>query len=75
MRNLPNVMPGMGLQGVERVLQEVINYLRDSQRPSGWESPANVTEDRSYDANSTTTDELADVLGTLINDLKNRNII
>ena len=29
----------------------------------------NETEDRSYDANATTIDEVADVLGTLINDL------
>jgi len=31
---------------------------------------SNVTTDRSFDANATTTDELADVLGTLIADLK-----
>lgn len=30
----------------------------------------NVTTDRTYDANATTTDELADVLGTLIADLR-----
>jgi hypothetical protein len=29
----------------------------------------NRTTDRTYDCNATTTDELADVLGTLINDL------
>ncbi len=33
-------------------------------------SITNVTPDRAYDANATTTDELADVLGTLIADLK-----
>ena len=33
-------------------------------------TPTNVTPDRAYDANSTTTEELADVLGTLIADLK-----
>lgn len=33
-------------------------------------TPTNVTTDRSYDANSTTVDELADVLGTLIADLQ-----
>lgn len=32
--------------------------------------PTNVTPDRSYDADSTTVAELADVLGTLIADLK-----
>lgn len=32
---------------------------------SGW-SASNVTSDKSFDANSTTLDEIADVLGTLI---------
>ena len=35
----------------------------------------NVTTDRTLDANSTTTAELADVLGTLITDLKERGIV
>lgn len=35
----------------------------------------NVFTDRSYDANSTTIDELADVLGTLIADLQTRNLL
>lgn len=35
----------------------------------------NVTTDRTYDANATTTDELADVLGTLIADLKTTGAI
>ncbi len=33
-------------------------------------TPSNVTTTRSFDANSTTVDELADVLGTLIEDLQ-----
>jgi hypothetical protein len=32
-------------------------------------TPTNVTTDRAYDADATTVDELADVLGTLISDL------
>jgi len=35
----------------------------------------NVTADRTYDADSTSTAELADVLGTLINDLRERGLI
>ncbi len=35
----------------------------------------NVTPDRTYDANSTTLDEVADVLGTLIVDLRARGIV
>jgi hypothetical protein len=33
-------------------------------------TPTNVTTDRSFDANATTLDELADVVGTLIADLQ-----
>ena len=36
---------------------------------------ANVTEDRALDADATTLAEIADVLGTLITDLKNRGVI
>lgn len=43
-------------------------------RPSAY-TPTNVTTDRSYDANATTTDELADVLGTLIADLQSLGLI
>lgn len=38
-------------------------------------TPTNVTTDRAYDANATTVDELADVLGTLIADLQLTGII
>lgn len=38
-------------------------------RSTGW-NVTNVTTDKAYNANSTTIDELADVLGTLINQLK-----
>ena len=36
---------------------------------------SNVTTDRSYDANATTMDELADTLGTLIADLRAKGIV
>ena len=35
----------------------------------------NVTADRAFDADSTSTAELADVLGTLITDLRDRGVI
>lgn len=38
-------------------------------------SASNVTTDRTYDANATTLDELADVVGTLIADLQARKFI
>jgi hypothetical protein len=40
-------------------------------KSTGW-SVSNVTTDKSFDANSTTIDEVADVLGTLINYLISR---
>lgn len=43
-------------------------------QPSAY-TPTNVTTDRSYDANATTIDELADVLGTLIADLQSMGLI
>lgn len=43
-------------------------------RPSAY-TPTNVTTDRSYDANSTTLDEIADVVGTLIADLQSMGLI
>jgi hypothetical protein len=38
-------------------------------------TPTNVTTDRTYDADSTTLDEVADVLGTLIADLQSLGVI
>lgn len=43
-------------------------------RPSAY-TTSNVTTDRTYDANATTLDEVADVLGTLIADLKSLGLI
>lgn len=46
-----------------------------TQNLGGSYTVTNVTTDRAYDANATTLDEIADVLGTLISDLKNSNVI
>jgi hypothetical protein len=43
-------------------------------RPAAY-SPSNVTPDRAYDADSTTLDEVADVLGTLISDLQGLGLV
>jgi hypothetical protein len=44
--------------------------------PSGSAyTPTNVTTDRAYNANATSIDELADVLGTLIADLQTAGVI
>ena len=43
-------------------------------QPSAY-TPSNVSADRSFDANATTIDELADVLGTLIADLQSVGLV
>lgn len=42
---------------------------------TGTYTPTNVTADRAYDANATSLDEIADVLGTLIADLQLTGLI
>jgi hypothetical protein len=46
-----------------------------ASRPTGYTTFSNLSSDRTCDANSTTTDELADILGTLIEDLKSLGLI
>jgi len=43
-------------------------------KSTGW-AASNVSSDKVFDANSTSIDELADVLGTLINDLKSVGLL
>lgn len=53
-------------------------YQRVSVAPAsntGWGSITNVTPDKAYNANATTVDELADVLGTLIAQLVTQGIL
>lgn len=54
---------------VERMINKAFSTT------SSWGSITNVTTDRVYDANSTTIDELADVLGTLIAELRTKGIL
>ena len=42
---------------------------------TSWAAITNVTTDRTYDADATSTAELADVLGTLIADLRTKGIL
>ena len=42
---------------------------------TGWTTFTNLTTDRTCDANATTVEELADILGTLIVALRNKGII
>lgn len=54
-------------------IRKKIALLPNSAAPAYTTS--NVTEDRTFDANATSVEELADILGTLIADLKLTNII
>lgn len=75
--NAANIVigPNEGLQlWYDDVLTRWRGY-RIASAVSGTYTPTNVTTDRSYDANATTIDELADVLGTLIADLQTRGLV
>lgn len=63
-----------GLTG-SRVVATDAGKALASLAPSSAYTPTNVTTDRTYDANATSIDELADVLGTLIADLQAANIL
>lgn len=58
------------LSGVLQATNGLVSAVAGSQY-----TVTNVTTDRVYDANATTTDELADVLGTLIADLRAAKLI
>jgi len=69
---------GSGFTGIENGLRVTGNLGFFGTTPvvqSSAYTPTNVSTDRSYDANSTTVDELADVLGTLIADLQAYGLI
>ena len=51
-----------------------VGYARIPASPATY-TPTNVTTDRTYDADSTTTAELADVLGSVIADLQSIGLI
>lgn len=52
----------------------VSNLLNLNPVSAGW-AATNVSTDRSFDANTTSLNELADVVGTLINDLKAAGVL
>lgn len=59
-------------------LTELVRDLdeRNLDNVSGWSgNQSNVTTDRTFDADITSTAELADVLGTLISDLVNKRVL
>lgn len=68
---------GVGTNANEIRIQDgklgFFNHAPSSQ-PSAY-TPSNVSSDRSYDANATSIDELADVVGTLIADLQSMGLV
>ena len=56
-----------------RKISSALQQLRESEDEAY--SLSNVSADRTFDADSTTTAELADVVGTLISDLQDAGII
>lgn len=73
--SVPNLPQSASLSEVIIAFQMLASEVRDindrlRDNTTGWaDQQTNVTPDRSYDANATSTAELADVLGTLIADL------
>ena len=62
----------------EKTLAELalkINWLITKMSGTQTYAVSNVTTDRTYNANATTLDEIADVLGTLIADLRTKGLV
>lgn len=70
--NLGYICTTAGEFGVGSPVFNEFGAIADSTLPY---TPTNVVSDRAFDADATSTSELADVLGTLINDLKDRGVI
>jgi len=54
---------------------ELGDVIKLYKTATGYTTFSNLSTDRTCDANSTTVEELADILGTLIEDLKNTGLI
>jgi hypothetical protein len=78
MVEVPNNIRYNGLVRIVQEQQKIIDELirRTDFNADNWRGGVtNVTIDKSYDADSTTLDEIADVLGTLINDLLEAGVL
>jgi hypothetical protein len=62
------------VRSLQQFLQQVPNVSSTLNQATAY-TLTNVTEDRGYDANATSINELADALGTLISDLRDRGIV
>ena len=66
---------GLRIRGGASATQIGFFGTTPAARQTGYTTFANLTTDRTLDANATTIDEVADVLGTLIADLKTLGLI
>ena len=75
-RRLPQPPNEWDNKWASRTIDDIEKILDSIERPinSGYQM-SNVTVTRTLNANSTTTAELADVLATLIDDLKARGML
>ena len=75
--NLPRPGDQYDPQWAADLVRELENNAAEQAQPAGtgYTTPANLTATRTFDADATSTAELADVLGTLIEDLKSKGII
>lgn len=79
-----NPPASLTLEEIQRVFNELnvrllsishrLNLIDLNDQSTGW-AMTNVTSDKVLDADSTSTTELADVLGTLIDTLKDYGIL
>ena len=74
--NPPSTMDGATARWASELIRALEDFMEEQENPAttGW-TTSNVTTDRTIDADSTSTAEIADVLCTLIEDLKTIRII
>lgn len=77
---MPRIATSYDKGGDERALRQDIARIRDRINAmqtvsTGWTSFTNLSTDKTCDADATTTAELADILGTLIEALKDAGIL
>lgn len=70
---LPSPPPAYDLIWAQQLVADIESRLGETEQPAqiGY-APSNVIPTRTFDANAITLAELADVVGTLIEDLKGK---
>lgn len=77
----PILVGGNSVHDINEALRQIVERIDEVAGLRGPSTRAttytvdNVTTDRAFDANATSTAELADALGTLINDLRTFGVV